>query len=245
MANEIYLDTRILGVLTDATSVVLKDSTGNFGIRERESLTVTVAANTPYTGKLGTGRYYYDISALDRTVEYEAVWYVVPTVGDPYYVTEVIPIAQSEPTATAYCTVVEAGTYFANRLHTEAWDQATAVDQAKALIMASDAIDRLNFNGSKTDDDQERQFPRDDDVDVPNDIKIACMECAIAFLDGVSPELEYENLDLTSQGYSSVRSTYNHGSPQPHIVAGIPSATAWRYLKPYLRDWTRVRLSRG
>jgi hypothetical protein len=143
-----------------------------------------------------------------------------------------------------YIDVSAAGSYFADRLNTEAWDNADPADQYKALKMATDAIDRLNFLGEKTDDTQVNQFPRSGDTEMPQDIEEACADLAIRLLDGVDPELEFENLTMVSQGYANVRSTYDRTNPPEHIVAGIPSVTAWRKLKPYLRDVRGVGLNR-
>lgn len=79
---------------------------------------------------------------------------------------------------------------------------------------------------------------------VPTDILIACYEIAYALLDGVDPEQETDNLAVVSEGYSSVRSTYNRVLQQQHLAAGVPSMTAWRYLLPYLRDNKGIKLSR-
>ena len=145
---------------------------------------------------------------------------------------------------TAYISVSAATDYFNQRLNTDAWDAASEIDCEKALIMATDAIDRLNFVSAKTDENQEHQFPRNGDVDVPQDIQEACAELALRLLDGVDPELEFENLTMVSQGYANVRSTYDRTNPAEHIVAGIPSVTVWRKIKPYLRDTRGVGINR-
>jgi len=168
-----------------------------------------------------------------------------------------------------YGTLVEANEYFDNRLHEEAWSNALASDRPKALMKASKLIDALNFKGYKaavvailfdedwneldiTDEElreaeasQELEFPRGDDVEVPDAIKITCWEIAHSLLDGVDPDLEVENLGVVSQGYASVRTTYARNQLQiEHLMHGIPSATAWRYLKPFLRDADAVKLNR-
>jgi hypothetical protein len=144
----------------------------------------------------------------------------------------------------AYATEAEAVLYFSGRLNADAWDDADSYERDKALINATRIIDRLNFKGAKTVATQVLQFPRDNDTVVPDDIKSACSEIALALLDGVDPELEFENLNMVSQGYANVRSTYDRNLPSEHIAAGIPSVSAWRYLKPYLRDVNAVDVSR-
>ncbi len=170
--------------------------------------------------------------------------------------------------ASMYGTLLDATNYFLTRLHSNAWDDATVSDQNKALYTATRIIDRLNYKGYKnavyallatyedpddaTDDliraaeaSQELEFPRDADIVVPTDIKTACYEIALALLDGVDPDLELENLGVVSQGYSGVKTSYNRDQqPIEHLLHGIPSAMAWRILRPFLRDGRVIRLTR-
>ncbi|TRZ52364.1 MAG: hypothetical protein D4S01_03100 [Dehalococcoidia bacterium] len=153
-----------------------------------------------------------------------------------------------------YLTPAEAEEIANERLNVEAWDDAVDEDGSnfgevgtltyKSLTMATKIIDRLNYAGEKYDEDQVNQFPRGEDTTVPDDIGQACFEIALALLDGVDPQLEGENLGMTSQGYANVRSTYDRGIPAPHLVAGVPSLTAWRYLIPYLRDVYLIDINR-
>jgi len=145
---------------------------------------------------------------------------------------------------TPYVTNSEADTYFDARLHSNAWDTATEAKRTKATKEATLIIDRLNYLGEKTADTQENQFPRNDDTTVPQDIKYATCEIALALLDGVDPDMEYENLFMTTQQYSNVRSTYDRSRVSRNIVAGVPSVRAWRYIQPYLRDQHTVNLNR-
>ncbi len=233
-------------VLTDAAEVVLCDPTGTYGIKLNEDDSVAVAAGAA-TVNDSTGLYSYDISTLDSTKTYTAYWKVTRTSGDIEYISWTIEIVSDIPpdiTDKSYATVAEGETYFTERLNSDAWDDATEANKAKSLITATRLIDRLNFKGAKTDSEQTLQFPRDDDSSVPNDIKYACLEVALALLDGVDPEIEFENLSMVSQNYANVRSTYDRSIPNEHIVAGIPSVSAWRYLKPYLRDASSIDLSR-
>jgi len=144
----------------------------------------------------------------------------------------------------AYITRAEGTTYFTLRLNSAPWDGATDGDKDKSLTQATMIIDQLNFRGEKTDEAQVLQFPRYDDSVIPQDIQNACAEIALALLDGVDPELEFENLTMVSQGYGPVKSTYNRSALPEHKIAGVPSMMAWRYLKPYLRDHRTVDLSR-
>ncbi len=143
-----------------------------------------------------------------------------------------------------YGTVGSANTYFGQRLNSTVWTDASDADKLKALIEATRSIDRLRFKGAKADDDQLLQFPRGTDVAVPTDIQYATYELAIVLLDGTDPNLEIENLAITSHGYSPVRTTYDRTFAPENIQAGIPSPRAWAYLKPYLGNPLDLTLSR-
>lgn len=149
-----------------------------------------------------------------------------------------------------YGSLVLAETYFTARLHVLAWEESTDADKTKALNEATARIDRLHFRGNQVADDQDLEFPRfyGDEADgtetTPNDILIANYECAYALLDGVDPEFELENLAAIGQGISSARSTYAEGIAPEHTAAGIPSAYAWRFLKPYLGQTDTIKLRR-
>jgi hypothetical protein len=167
-----------------------------------------------------------------------------------------------------YVTMAEAIAYFDERLNEVAWSDASPQDRQKALVASTRIIDRLNFKGYKKPvydyldalEDlsladqaeinaasltQELQFPRDTDTEVPEEIKLACYEIAYALLDEVDPDTELENLAIISHGYASVRTTYSRShNPPEHLNAGVPSATAWRYLRPFLREPGGITLSR-
>lgn len=134
---------------------------------------------------------------------------------------------------SSYATVEDGTTYLADRLFAGAWDSATDADKTKALAHATKIIDTLRYKGSKAETDQLNEFPRDDDTEVPTPIVEASIEIALALLDGIDPEKEYEQLRLGSQSYGAVKSTYRENNIT-HIVAGVPSITAWRLMLPYL-----------
>lgn len=145
---------------------------------------------------------------------------------------------------SSYVTTTEVDTYVTGVLDTEMWDDATLSQKNKAMIMATRAIDRLDFQGEKYLAAQTAQFPRGDDTAVPQDIKDATSALTLAFLDGVDPEHEVESLRLKSQGYASARVTYDSDYVPEYIRAGIPSKTAWNFLKPYLRDTEQFSVNR-
>jgi hypothetical protein len=158
----------------------------------------------------------------------------------------------------SYVTLDEADAYFAARLDSDAWEGASAEDQQKSLYQATRAIDNLRFAGVKSDYynhtvlgqtfvEQPLEFPRNGLTVIPEGIKNACCECAVAFLDGIDPNQELRRQRVQSQGFASVRQAYfDRQAPDPWVLAGIPTYTAWQFLLPYLadpREISRIRTS--
>lgn len=153
-----------------------------------------------------------------------------------------------------YITAIRADELADERLEVDAWESAKLEDGSafgeagsktyKSLVMATKIINRLNYRGTKTVATQDNEFPRGGDTSVPVDIEEACFEIALALLDGVDPEMEYENLFMVSQGFANVRSTYDKSHPNPYFLVGVPSFKAWTYLKPYLVDPSTLKLDR-
>lgn len=143
-----------------------------------------------------------------------------------------------------YTDVSGGDAYFSTRVGSDAWDEAETADKEKALGHATRIIDNLNFLGTKAVETQDNAFPRYGQTDVPTDIVNACCEIALALLDGINPELELENLMQTASGYANVKSTFNRDQLPEHILAGVPSSTAWLYIKPWLKDNRSVNMIR-
>lgn len=144
----------------------------------------------------------------------------------------------------AYQTVSGADTYFDERLDSDVWVQASSTNKTKALATATRYIDALNFAGDKADAAQENEFPRGTDTVIPQAIKDATCEIAIALLDGVNIEYQAEqgNVESVKYGPGSLRKE-SDWIPE-HITHGIPSIVAWNLLRPYLRDATTLTLKR-
>ncbi|MGN6461659.1 MAG: methionine synthase [Pseudolabrys sp.] len=83
-----------------------------------------------------------------------------------------------------------------------------------------------------------------------NQVSVECRNSRVptrllSLLDGKDPELELENLGISSQGYESVRTTFSRSQvPIEHIINGVPNASAWRLLRPFLRDEDAIKLAR-
>lgn len=168
---------------------------------------------------------------------------IVRSVSDVLVVTEALIVANNS-TLPIYGTLDRADNYFASMLEGQKWAYTTRQRKLAALVSATKAIDRLNFVGDKADCDQYLQFPRGTDTIVPVDIEQASYELAIALLKGVDPNTERDNLTMTVQGYGNLRSEHDRSIVPPYIVAGIPSATAWNLLLPYLCERRGILIRR-
>ena len=149
-------------------------------------------------------------------------------------------------------TVAFAELYFESKVDPEAWECTEDIDggltateqKLRALIDATRRMTELRYRGCRTDSDQLHPFPRGGDTVVPIPIQNAVCELAYALLDGINDELEVGNASLTSQSFSGIKTTYNSDSTPLHVMAGVPSIQAWRYLTPFLRDALSVRIVR-
>lgn len=186
-----------------------------------------------------------------------------------------VTISLDKPTVTGgaatphvddiYGTAAGADAYFDARLHEHVWTESTSDERTKALVMATRIIDVLNFKGDKhtvyelleddpyasdeeireAEQEQLLEFPRGEDTVVPEVIDTVCYEIAYALLDGKDPDLELENLGISSQTYGAVSTAYNRNQTLiEHLVNCVPSAQAWNWLKPFLRDEDILALSR-
>lgn len=143
-----------------------------------------------------------------------------------------------------YGTLEKADNYFGSMLEGQRWTYESRLRRIQALVSATKRIDRLNFCGVQTVVGQPLQFPRGTDVLVPVDIEQACYELAITLLKGVEPDTEHDNALATVQAYGGLRSEWDRTSVLPYMIAGIPSATAWNLLLPYIQEQRGIALRR-
>ena len=144
-----------------------------------------------------------------------------------------------------YGEMEDAVDYFENeRFDSEAWDDASESDRTVALTHATNAIDNLNLIGTKAVSTQVLQFPRLGQTAVPRAVLIATWESALALLDGVNIEEELNGVQIVSERISDAATTYDRNFALAHFNAGIPSATAWRYIQRYVSKSRSLRLHR-
>lgn len=144
----------------------------------------------------------------------------------------------------AYVTTSEAQDYFDGRLNTQPWDDADDTSRGKALTYATRLINNLNFIGTKLTTDQENEFPRYGQTEVPQSVEYATCELALSLLSERDPTMEMERAGVISDAFDVVRSSYQAGFMAPHLMAGIVSPEAWSLLLPYLHDPLTLRLSK-
>lgn len=163
------------------------------------------------------------------------------TSGDTFTIGTVI---EDPATIAIYGNIQEAELFFSQRLNSNVWDSSTPVDKIKALRQATQIIDGLNFIGCKAKLNQVLQFPRGTDTIIPLGIRLATYLIAFQLLDGYDFEKEANNLAVNMHKYQSVQTYYDRSYIPEHKRAGIPSAEAWRHIRPYVRDIRTITLER-
>jgi hypothetical protein len=155
--------------------------------------------------------------------------------------------ATSGLTESAYADIAAANAYLANTLGTDGWDSASTLNQNKALVMATRAINRLRYQGFQTEDARTagNQFPRGTDTAVPDAVVGATIEEANALLGDILPDEAFKDLRVKRESMSGVSITYDTSlNDGAHTRAGFTSRTAYNMLKPYLYDRKSMRVDR-
>ena len=130
----------------------------------------------------------------------------------------------------SYCTTEYADEYFAGRLHAERWGETSDADKEKALRQATKEIVRQPLTGRKTTDTQELAFPRYPDEEVPEAVKEACCEIALALLErGNSQRRKLQQEGVQSFTLGNMSETYAAGAGK-----GLLSQEAKELLQPWL-----------
>lgn len=121
----------------------------------------------------------------------------------------------------SYATVVEADTYFTDRLDVAAWTTADDVVKAQALVTATKVLDDIEWIGTAISDNQPLAFPRNgeyfdprfgsniiiDSLNTPQRIVNACFELAYHLLNndgilddtGYTKQIQVGSINLTNQ----------------------------------------------
>ena len=130
----------------------------------------------------------------------------------------------------SYVNLTEANEYFSDRLHADAWAEASDADKEKALATATKAIDRMPLIGRKAVSEQTLAFPRHPDTEVPVAVKDACCEEALAILkSGNSQRRKLQQEGVQSFTLGNMSETYVAGASR-----GLLSQEARELLRPWL-----------
>jgi hypothetical protein len=135
-----------------------------------------------------------------------------------------------------YGTLTQANDYFASQLDAAYWEQNNTIRKERALRQAKRIIDRLPYFGEPVGEDA---FPRGDQIEVPAQVREAQYEIAYALLSGLDPEA------VINAGVHRIESiagaTVTKSGTLPHFANGVPSATAWDLLQPYMDNRNILR----
>ena len=130
----------------------------------------------------------------------------------------------------SYIDIDGADEYFAGRLHAESWSGADSETKEKALKQATKEIDRQLLRGRKTNPEQELAFPRYPDTEVPEAVKEACCEVALALLErGNNQRRKLQQEGVQSFTLGNMSETYAAGAGR-----GLLSQEAKELLRPWL-----------
>ena len=130
----------------------------------------------------------------------------------------------------SYIDIEGADEYFAGRLHAERWGETSDADKEIALRQATKEIDRQLLKGRKATDTQELAFPRYPDTEVPEAVKEACCEIALALLErGNSQRRKLQQEGVQSLSLGNMSETYAPGAGR-----GLISQEAKELLRPWL-----------
>ncbi len=130
----------------------------------------------------------------------------------------------------SYIDIEGADEYFEGRLHTDIWRETDNSTKEAALKQATRTIDRLLLKGRKATDTQELAFPRYPDTEVPEAVKEACCEVALALLErGNSQRRKLQQEGVQSFSLGNMSETYTPGAGR-----GLLSQEAKELLGPWL-----------
>lgn len=130
----------------------------------------------------------------------------------------------------------------------DAWEKLSVGDKEVLLLRSFEVIESLPYTGKKNSSTQETAFPRWPSTEVPNNIKAAQIENAIALSDvsNVEDAAFYEKLyqfGVESYTIGNLSEQIGSGSwgSGSNALQGIVSAKATRLLQPYLRGGFDIR----
>lgn len=79
---------------------------------------------------------------------------------------------------------------------------------------------------------------------IPCGLKQGCYEIVLGLLQGIDPNKEIYDLMVTNRSGPNTKVSYDRRNIPDFIRAGVPTASAWALIRPYLADPNDVRLVR-
>lgn len=133
----------------------------------------------------------------------------------------------------SYIDYAGAENYMSERLYVAAWDGAGQQTCEKALIMATRKIECLPVAGAKTNKLQKLQFPRNRDIAIPDNVKFAVCEEALAILAGGAngdSRAKLQAAGVQDFTIGSLSETFKPGANGINLL----SPEAVRLMEPYM-----------
>lgn len=145
-----------------------------------------------------------------------------------------------------YITVADADIHFGQRLNTDLWDNASAPNKDKALAQATLILDGLRYVGSKTDEDQTSEFPRNGETTIPEEVQRATAEQALALLESKTLEAVDDATGVASEKAGDASVSYTTDGKQVTLGKnlGLTSPTAARFLREWIADPREIIIDR-
>ncbi len=148
-----------------------------------------------------------------------------------------------------YADTVFADKYFAEEVGpgNKAWtNSANQEKKAPALKSATKLIDTLNFIGRKAEVEQLREFPRDDDTEIPFEVAEATCEVAAALLNGNTLDDITGSDGIASESVGDASTSYSEQGRRELLEKNgqLPSTKAYRLLRPWLPERRRIFVDR-
>lgn len=149
--------------------------------------------------------------------------------------------SESQASSGYYGTVSGGDTFFSNRIGGDPWDNATEANKLASLKQATQIIERFNFLGEKNESSQTLSFPRKNSTTVPTGIEYATYLIAEKLLDEVTIEGTLEAAGVLKRKILGVETEYSDRLRQDHKLYGVPSAEAFFFIRPFLRNPNEIR----
>lgn len=125
--------------------------------------------------------------------------------------------------------------FLSSSIERSGWENLTDDDKAVLLQNAFDSIENNIFNGWKTSDLQENQFPRNGDTEVPDDIKSAQIYEAIE--NGFGDTTSFDSIEkgIKSETIGKISTSYFKSAYDNIGNNFLKSSNAKRLIKKYIK----------